>query len=181
MTIRLPTLPHRLTTSLNVSQLSFSRYREKMLHSARCRPLRSAKMFNVKIHCLDMNIEHMKCLYAGFFLTIFFLFLFTPGVVNRTQSMFDQPPNQSNLIEYICSIGFQLIEFIERSSNQSNFQKVFVINLMSVQLPLDYIPLLFDYIRFMKILHLPFFFLLLLLFSLNKKYNKKKRNELFPL
>ena len=74
-----------------------------------------------------------------------------------------------------------MIKFIERSSNQSNFQKVFVINLMSVQLPFDYIPLLFDYIRFMKILHLPFFFLLLLLFSLNKKYNKKKRNELFPL
>ena len=45
-----PFLYDRLTTSLNVSQLSnFSRYREKMLHSARCRSLRSAKMFNVKI------------------------------------------------------------------------------------------------------------------------------------
>ena len=88
-----------------------------------------------------------------------------PGVVNRTQSTFDQPPNQSNLIEYNRSIVFRLIESIERSSNQSNFPNFFVIDSMSVRLPFDCIRLLFDCIRllfdcirFMKILHSPFCF-----------------------
>ena len=84
-----------------------------------------------------------------------------------------------------------LFQLIVNWSNQSKDHRInrifqrFVIDSMSVWLPLDYIWLLSDYIwlllnciwlvlnciRFMKILHSPFcfFFLLLLNFSLNQK------------
>ena len=57
-----------------------------------------------------------------------------PVVVNRTQSTFDYPPNQSNLIECNRSIVFRLIESIERSSNQSNFPNFFVIDSIAFRL-----------------------------------------------
>ena len=75
-------------------------------------------------------------------------------------------------VKFNPSIGFWLIESIEWSSNQSNFPKFFVIDSMSVRLPFNYIRFHSTAIWLYSIYENPgftFFFLLLLLISLNKK------------